>query len=129
MKKILSGFNGEGFDFIVLSHYGDVNPLYQSSVDLLKISKKILGFRIKLDSLAQATLGSEKTADGLQAVAWWRSGDPELRQKVVDYCKSDAEITRDIYQYAIDNGHLHCTDLQGGKFKYNISKSVLGVTE
>lgn len=122
-------FNGEGFDFKVLSAYGNVESLYQSSVDLLKITKTILGHRVFLESIATATLGKPKTATGLEAVEWWRSGDPVLRQRVVDYCKEDVAITRDIYYHAKDKGHLICTDLSGGQIKYNVPKSVLGVTE
>jgi DEAD/DEAH box helicase domain-containing protein len=121
-------FNGEGFDFRVLSAYGDTTWLYRDSVDLLKISKKVLGHRVHLDSVAKATLGKDKTASGLDAVAWWRSGDPELRQKVIDYCKVDVAITRDLYFFAKEKGYLLCEDFDKGSKKYYISKSVLGVT-
>ncbi len=113
-------FNGERFDFIVLSAYGNVTPLYEDSRDILRITEGILGHRVYLDSIAKATFGIEKTGDGLKAVEWWRSGDPALKQKVIDYCKDDVKITRDIYFFVKGNGFLYCTDLHGGEFKYDI---------
>jgi DEAD/DEAH box helicase domain-containing protein len=65
-----------------------------------------LGFRVSLQSLAQTTLGKAKTGSGLDAVAWWRSGDPALRQRVVDYCRMDVEILRDIVAYARREGFV-----------------------
>jgi DEAD/DEAH box helicase domain-containing protein len=114
-------YNGENFDFEVLSAYGDVSKLYGSSVDILKIAKGILKFRPHLDSIAKATLGIEKTADGIQAVEWWRSGHATLRQKVIDYCKADVEITREIFFFAKEHGYLMCSNKFGRDTKFNIS--------
>jgi DEAD/DEAH box helicase domain-containing protein len=108
-------FNGEGFDFKVLSAYGAVAALYRKSTDLLSLLNKKLGFRIKLDSLAQSTLGRGKTGSGTESVEWWRSGDPVLRQKVVDYCKMDVELTRDIYFFARENGYVSIEDTRQGR--------------
>ena len=105
-------FNGEGFDFKVLSAYGPVDTLYRKSKDLLALVTKQLGFRVKLDSLAQATLGRGKTGSGTESVFWWRSGDPVQRQKVVDYCKMDVELTRDIFLFAKEHGYLLVDDLK-----------------
>jgi DEAD/DEAH box helicase domain-containing protein len=105
-------FNGEGFDFKVLSAYGSVETLYRKSADMLARLSKQLGFRVKLDSVAQATLGRGKTGSGTECVAWWRSGDPAQRQKAVEYCKMDVELTRDIYLFAQQHGHLLIDDLR-----------------
>jgi len=107
-------FNGENFDFKVLSAYGSVEPLYKRSRDMLAILNKKLGFRVKLESLAKATLGRGKTGSGTESVDWWRSGDPALRQKVVDYCKMDVELTRDIYLFGKEKGYVLIEDLRLG---------------
>ena len=73
---------------------------------LLLDLRRRLGFRVSLQNLAQSTLGKAKTATGLEAVKWWRSGDPALRQKVVDYCRMDVEILRDIVAYARQEGFV-----------------------
>jgi DEAD/DEAH box helicase domain-containing protein len=103
-------FNGEGFDFKVLSAYGPVDALYRKSTDILAVLSKRLGFRVKLDSLAQATLGKGKSGSGTESVTWWRSGDAAQRQKVIDYCKMDVELTRDIYLFAQEHGYLLIDD-------------------
>jgi len=99
-------FNGLRFDFEVLSAYGDVRELRGKSLDLLQDLKRRLGFRVSLQNLAQATLGKGKTASGLDAVKWWRSGDPALRQRVVDYCRMDVEILREVVAYGRREGFV-----------------------
>jgi DEAD/DEAH box helicase domain-containing protein len=99
-------FNGNRFDLEVLSAFGDVALLRQKSLDVLSDLKRRLGFRVSLQTLAQATLGKAKTGSGLDAVAWWRSGDPALRQRVVDYCRMDVEILRDIVAYGRSEGFV-----------------------
>jgi DEAD/DEAH box helicase domain-containing protein len=112
-RKVVT-FNGEHFDFKVLSHYGSVEPLRTRSVDMLVVLSKKLGFRVKLDSLARATLGRGKTGSGTESVQWWRSGDPSLRQKVVDYCRMDVELTKDIYLFGREKGYVLIEDLRQG---------------
>jgi DEAD/DEAH box helicase domain-containing protein len=99
-------FNGLRFDLEVLSAYGDIRDLRGKSLDLLQDLKRRLGFRMSLQSLAQATLGKSKTASGVEAVKWWRSGDPALRQRVVDYCRMDVEILREIVTHGRREGFV-----------------------
>jgi DEAD/DEAH box helicase domain-containing protein len=99
-------FNGVRFDLEVLSAYGDVRDLPRKTLDLLLDLRRRLGFRVSLQNVAQSTLGKAKTASGLDAVKWWRSGDPALRQKVVDYCRMDVEILRDIVAFARREGFV-----------------------
>jgi DEAD/DEAH box helicase domain-containing protein len=113
-KKIVT-FNGENFDFKVLSAYGSIAPLEQRSLDILVDIKNALKFRVKLESVARATLGRGKTGSGTESVFWWRSEDPEQRQKVVDYCKMDVELTRDIYQFGKDKGYILVEDFRQGQ--------------
>ena len=115
-------FNGENFDFKVLSAYGPVDSIYRKSLDMLVDLNKKLGFRVKLESLAKATLGRGKTGTGTESVDWWRSGDPALRQKVVDYCTKDVELTRDIYVFGKDKGYVLVDDLRrGGTRRIDVS--------
>jgi hypothetical protein len=120
-RKVVT-FNGENFDFKVLSHYGSVTPLRERSVDMLVVLSRKLGFRVKLDSLAKATLGKGKTGVGTESVQWWRSGDPAQRQKVVDYCKKDVELTKDIYLFGREKGYVLIEDnKQGGPRRVDVS--------
>lgn len=99
-------FNGIRFDLEVLTAYGDVRTLRERSLDVLKDLERRLGFRPKLQDLARATLGKEKTGSGPEAVAWWRSGDPALRHRVEDYCRMDVEILRDVVAHGRREGFV-----------------------
>jgi len=115
-------FNGERFDFMVLSAYGPVDVLYRRSIDVLALLSRRLGFRVKLHSLAQASLGRGKSGSGIDCVGWWRSGDPALRQKAIEYCKMDVELTRDLYLFARQHSYLMIDDTrQGGRRRIDIS--------
>ena len=97
------GFNILAFDYRVLDPYYSTSVLQNRTVDILKEFKHQTGHRIKLDDLAQATLGHGKSGVGTLAVKWWREG---RKDKVVSYCRQDVEITRDLFLYGIHNGCL-----------------------
>ena len=99
-------FNGDRFDLEVVSAYGDVAALRQKSVDLLRDLKRRLGFRVSLQAVAQSTLGRQKTGSGVDAVTWWRSGDPILRRRVADYCRMDVEILRELVVHGRREGFV-----------------------
>lgn len=105
---ILIGYNSNHFDIPLLNRYyhGDLSRI--KSLDLLEEIKKSLGRRLRLDNVAGATLGSGKTAHGLDAIKWWKEGNIE---KICEYCKADVEITKGIYEYALQNGILKYKDL------------------
>jgi len=109
---ILVGYNSDHFDIPLLNKYypGDLSRI--KSLDLLKEIHKTLGRRIKLDSVAEGTLGENKSAHGLQAVQWWREGKIE---QVRDYCIQDVAVTRKIFDFALKNKGLRFKEL--GKLK------------
>ena len=120
-QKVVT-FNGENFDFKVLSAYGPVDLLYRKSVDMLVVLSRKLGFRVKLASVATATLRRGKTGSGTESVQWWRSGDPALKERVVEYCKMDVQLTREIYQFGKEKGYVLIEDLrQGGTRRVDVS--------
>lgn len=104
------GYNSDGFDFPCLQSYypGDVKRF--PSLDLLAEIQKSLGFRIKLDDVAQATLGMGKSGHGLQAVEFWKKGE---MQKLKDYCLQDVKVTRDVYEHALEHKEVKYTDRMG----------------
>lgn len=104
---LIIGYNSDHFDIPILNKYysGDLTKI--KSLDLLKEVKNSLGRRIKLDTIAEATLGRNKTGHGLEAIVWWRNGD---KQKVIDYCTEDVRITKDVYEYAMKNKSLKYLD-------------------
>jgi len=104
------GYNTDHFDIPILNKYyaGDLTKI--KSIDLLKEIKNVLGRRLKLDNIAEATLGKKKSGNGLEAVQWWAQG---LHEKVRDYCLDDVKITAEIYKYAKKHGKLKYRDYDG----------------
>ncbi len=111
-------FNGENFDFRVLSAYGPIEFLRSKSTDMLAIMSRKLGFRVKLESVAQATLGRGKTGTGRESVDWWQSGDPEKRRMVAEYCAKDVELTRDLYFFGKEKGFVSIDDARQGSLRH-----------
>lgn len=103
----LVGYNSNHFDIPLLNKYypGDLSQI--KSIDLLEDIKKSLGRRLRLDSVAQATIGAKKSADGLQAVRWWREGNIKDIKK---YCEQDVKVTKEIFEYARKHGHVKFKD-------------------
>jgi len=101
--ELVVGFNSRRFDYRVLSGYcqQDFNRL--PTLDLLEEISNHLGYRLSLDRLAEHTLGEKKSADGLQALKWYKEGRID---QIVQYCKKDVEITRDLLHFALENGYL-----------------------
>ena len=96
-------FNGERFDFEVLRGYHGVDALYKKSFDLLSDLHRKLGFRIKLDDLAQETLGHRKTGNGLDVVRWWRE---DRIEEVCKYCENDVQLLVDLVEFARTTKHV-----------------------
>jgi len=117
---MLITFNGDHFDIPLLDKYyhGDLTKI--KSLDLLKEIKNSLGRRIKLDTIAEATLGKKKSGHGLEAITWWKNGEID---KIIKYCIDDVKITKEVYEYAMKNGHLKYKDGQALKdIKLDTSK-------
>ena len=112
------GFNLKGFDYLVLQPYA---PEFRfasiPTLDMLLELQKILGFRVSLDSIASASLGATKMADGIKSVEWFRAGELD---KVAEYCKADVDITRRVYEFGRDNGHIFYKSRLGSKLRVDV---------
>ena len=98
------GYNSGHFDLPVLNNYylGDLQQL--PHLDLIVKIKESLGIRLKLDDVAQATLDNvKKSAEGLQAVRWWKEGKIDEIKK---YCEQDVRVTKEVYEFGRDNRQL-----------------------
>jgi len=100
---LIVGFNIKRFDYGVLEAYTPRDLLGLKTFDILEDVYRRLGFRLSLDHLARETLKREKIADGLQAIEWFKQGEIE---KLADYCRHDVEITRDLFYYGLEKGHI-----------------------
>jgi DEAD/DEAH box helicase domain-containing protein len=100
---LIVGFNIKGFDYKVLGAYTNKDLTRLKTFDILEDIYERLGFRLSLDHLAGETLGQGKSADGLQAVAWFAQGEME---KLMEYCRQDVIVTRDLFLFGLKHGYL-----------------------
>jgi DEAD/DEAH box helicase domain-containing protein len=108
---LVVGFNVLRFDYQVLQPYTDVPLKNLPTLDMLQTIYRALGFRVSLDAVASATLGASKSADGVQAVHWFRRGQVD---KVIAYCERDVEVTRDVYEFGKQRGFVRFLDRYRG---------------
>jgi len=100
---LVVGFNVKRFDYGVLRGYREAAYHRIPTCDLLEQVHQRLGFRLRLNSLAEATLGEAKSADGLQSLQWYREGRMDL---IEEYCRKDVDVTRRLFHFARRHGHL-----------------------
>lgn len=121
---LVVGHNTERFDFVVLSRYLEsyqqlVNGAFTfdsvPSFDMMVHLKHQLGFRVSLGKLAAGTFDDAKGGDGLDAIKWWEQGKCD---KIIEYCKKDVELTRDIFHHGCEKGFLKYVD------KYNKTHTI-----
>lgn len=104
------GYNTLGFDIPVMAKYYAGDLLRIPQLDLMKELEAELGFRVKLDSVAEATLGTGKSGNGLQAIEWWKKGEIE---KIREYCLMDVKVTKEVYEFGKKNGFVHVMNKYG----------------
>jgi hypothetical protein len=115
---LVVGWNHLQFDYPVLQPYIFHTLAEQTlNLDMMLDLEKKLGFRLKLDAVASATLGTGKTADGLDALRWWqqhkKSGEFAPLRKIAEYCAFDVKITKGVHEYALQHGLLKYDDRNG----------------
>ena len=93
--ELIVGFNTNAFDNIVMSQYYNGNRAreLQHTFKAHDVFRKIIDAQArrwpKLDRLLELNGESPKTANGLQAIAWWAEGN---RQDLELYCKADVSL-------------------------------------
>ena len=100
---LVIGFNNKRFDNKVLSAYSVFNFATLPTLDIMEVITNRLGYRLSLDRLAEHTLGVKKSANGLQALQWYKEGRME---EIIRYCRQDVKITRDIFLFGLENRYL-----------------------
>jgi DEAD/DEAH box helicase domain-containing protein len=115
---LVVGFNNLRFDYEVLHHYTPIDLRQLPTLDLLVEIQKQLQHRLSMDSLAVATLGVEKTTDGLQALRWFREG---RLLEIAEYCCYDVKITRLLHEYGAQHKKLFYRNRFGRKLTVEIA--------
>ena len=123
---LVIGFNVRRFDYRVLRGYTDGDLSRLPTFDLLDEIRSRLGFRLSLSHLGEETLGESKSADGLQALEWWRAGRLDL---IEEYCRRDVALLRDLFEHAREHGHLLFRSRRGDRVRVPLRFSVEELVE
>lgn len=102
-NRLIVGYNIRGFDLPVMAANGlDLKGLdvFDIMYDLEALTRQRY---LKLEYVARGTLGIGKSADGLQAVEWWKQGQVE---KIIEYCLQDVKVTREVFEFGRKNGFV-----------------------
>lgn len=108
---LVVGYNHVHFDYGVLQPHTLWNMVDNTvNLDLCRDIERLAGKRINLDSVASATLGTSKTADGLLALKWWaeyqKTGDTKPFMDIARYCCFDVKVTREVFLYGAEHGKI-----------------------
>jgi DEAD/DEAH box helicase domain-containing protein len=109
---LVVGFNNLRFDYEVLHGYTSFDLRQLPTLDLMVELQNELRHRLSLDSIATATFGVEKTAEGLQAIQWYKEGK---LLEIAEYCCYDVKITRLVHEYGVQHKELHYHNRFGKK--------------
>lgn len=109
---LVVGFNNLRFDYEVLHGYTVMDLKQIPTLDMLVDLQKALQHRLSLDSVANASLGVEKTAEGLQAIKWFREGK---LMEIAEYCCYDVKITKLVHEYGASNKQVFYKNKFGTK--------------
>ena len=110
---LVVGFNVAKFDYGVLQPYAtkiDFDLEEITTFDMLIDINKKLGHLLSLNHLAENTLNAKKSADGLVSLQWYKEGKID---KIIEYCKQDVEITRDLFLYGESHGYVKYSTRSG----------------
>jgi hypothetical protein len=105
---LVVGFNLVHFDYQVLMGYTILDLPHQlRTLDLFVEIENAIGNRLKLENIAQATLGVGKLADGVDAIKWWRE---KRILEIAEYCCFDVKVTKLVHEHGVAHRELFYTD-------------------
>ncbi len=115
---LVVGFNNLRFDYEVLHGYTAYDLRQLPTLDMLVDLTNTLQHRLKLDDIASGTFGVTKTAEGLQAIEWYRQG---RLLEIAEYCCYDVKITRLVHEYGVQHGQLHYLNRSGKRLSVAVN--------
>jgi hypothetical protein len=115
---LVVGFNHLRFDYEVLHGYTTFDLRQLPTLDMMIELQKTLQHRLSLDAIATATFGVEKTAEGLQAIQWFKEGK---LLEIAEYCCYDVKLTKLIHEYGSSQRQLHYLNRFGRKLSVPVS--------
>jgi hypothetical protein len=115
---LVVGFNNLRFDYEVLHGYTALDLRQLPTLDMLIELQNRLQHRLSLEAVATATFGVEKTAEGLQAIQWFREGK---LLEIAEYCCYDVKLTRLMHEYGTHHRQLHYHNRFGKRLSVAVS--------
>src|SRR5882762_487174 len=115
---LVVGFNHLRFDYEVLHGYTSMDLRQLPTLDMMIELQNTLQHRLSLDSIATATFGVEKTAEGLQAIKWFQEGK---LLEIAEYCCYDVKLTKLVHEYGAAHKQLHYHNRFGKKMTVRVS--------
>jgi len=115
---LIIGFNHLRFDYEVLHGYTAFDLRQLPTLDLMLELQNQLQHRLSLDSIATATFGLEKTAEGMQAIQWYREGK---LLEIAEYCCYDVKLTRLVHEYGAQHRRLYYHNRFGKKLSVPVT--------
>ncbi|HVU26380.1 MAG TPA: ribonuclease H-like domain-containing protein [Verrucomicrobiae bacterium] len=109
---LVVGFNNLRFDYEVLHGYTSFDLTQLPTLDLMVDLQNKLNHRLSLDSIATATFGVEKTAEGLQAIRWFKDGK---FLEIAEYCCYDVKLTKLVHEHGARHRQIHYNNRFGKK--------------
>jgi DEAD/DEAH box helicase domain-containing protein len=116
-SDLIVGHNLLRFDYLVLSSYSGVDVVenfQEKTFDTMKKLEEVTGIWTSLDDLGQLNLGIKKSEDPLKIPKMWREGEHD---RVIEYLRTDLEITKRIYDWGKSRGELKYTHKEYGEIK------------
>jgi DEAD/DEAH box helicase domain-containing protein len=114
---LVVGFNNLRFDYEVLHGYTTFDLRQLPTLDMLIALQNTLQHRLSLDAIVTATFGVEKTAEGMQAIHWFREGK---LLEIAEYCCYDVKLTRLVHEYGAQNRQLYYNNRFGKKLAVTV---------
>jgi DEAD/DEAH box helicase domain-containing protein len=115
---LVVGFNNLRFDYEVLHGYTTLDLRQLPTLDMMVKLQDTLNHRLSLDSIATATFGLEKTAEGLQAIRWFKEG---RLLEIAEYCCFDVKLTKLVHEYGAQYKQLHYHNRFGKKLSVPVA--------
>jgi hypothetical protein len=115
---LVVGFNNLRFDYEVLHGYTSFDLTQLPTLDLMVDLQNKLNHRLSLDSIATATFGVEKTAEGLQAIRWFKDG---RLLEIAEYCCYDVKLTKLVHEHGRRHKQIHYANRFGKKMAVAVS--------
>jgi hypothetical protein len=109
---LVVGFNLLRFDFEVLHAYTALDLRQLPTLDLMLALKDELDHRLSLSAIASGTFGVDKTAEGMQAIEWFRKGK---LIEIAEYCCYDVKLTRLVHEFGMQHRQIFYLNRFGKK--------------